>query len=104
PPPTDTPANIIRSSRSSTFEPLPPAEHHTLGSAFAYQIPSKPLLLFHADPPTPRDRTSRALAEHACDELLWEVIEGAWLVILATIAVGTGSGIDTVLVEVEESV
>ncbi|KAG6812449.1 hypothetical protein H0H92_002817 [Tricholoma furcatifolium] len=97
--PMTPPANII-SSPSSDSEPLPRAEHRTLVSAFAYQIASTyttQILVQHAVAVRGFWQNTCALGIH--DEMLWEALEVAWLVILAAIAVGTGSGIDTVLGE-----
>ncbi|KAG6865591.1 hypothetical protein C0991_001140 [Blastosporella zonata] len=85
-------------------ESLSSAQQRKNVSCYAYQIASTfttQVLLQHA-------MLVHGLWQNTCalgifDDSLWDVIDAAWMVLVAAIAVGTGSSIDTVLGEEEES-
>ncbi|KAG6854148.1 hypothetical protein C0991_010059 [Blastosporella zonata] len=80
------------------------AQHRKNVSSYVYRIASTyttQVLLQHAV-------LVHGLWQNTCalgifDDGLWEVIDVAWMVLLAAIAIGTGSSIDTVLGEEEDS-
>ncbi|KAG6909740.1 hypothetical protein DXG01_015728 [Tephrocybe rancida] len=88
------------SADGTPAEPLSHAEHRKNIMSYAYQIASTyttQVLLQHAV-------LVHGLWQNTCalgvfDDALWEVIEVAWMTLLAAIAVGTGDNINTVLGE-----
>ncbi|KAG6890362.1 hypothetical protein C0992_002086 [Termitomyces sp. T32_za158] len=80
--------------------PLPSDEHRKLVMAYVYQIASK----FTSQTILKHSTVVHGLWQNTCalgifDDGLWEVIDVAWQILLAAIAVGTGASIDLVLGE-----